>query len=422
MRSDPRSLTRAVLWLGSASALSRALDFAAIVLVIGLVSPDEVGRASLAWTMVALSEPFANLGVGSGLLSMRQVDRLTLDSALWLALFGGVCSALLLVWLAPLLAWLVSAPSVAPLIALSALKLVPAAVATVPQQRLARALRQRELAAAGTLSTLISAALRVGLALGGFGAYAFVVAQIGYSLTLLGLCGWLAPWRPKLRVDQRRAHALLSLGLPATSSTGLGQWARNVDYLFVGAFMGMEALGLYRVAFDLAMEPVGAVGEVVARGAAATLRKLAHSPAALQQGFKRATGLVLASALPIGAIVFALAPSLLALLKDASFAPAASAARWLVVAAVLRALLGLYTPLAMAIGRPGLSLRSSLEMLVLLSSALALSLTALGRVLSIAAAGLAWCAALGVSLALTRLRFRSALRAPPRLDAKGMPR
>lgn len=413
MRTPQRTLTRAFFWLGSASICSRVVDLAAIMIVLGMVSPQEIGEASLAWTVIALGEPLASFGVATGLLSLRQVDRLALDTALWLALFGGVSTALLVIACAPLFGWLAGSSAVASLVAVGALKLVPAAVASVPQQRLARVLRQREIASASVLATLLSALLRIVLAICGLGAWAFVLAQVSYSLVLLAALWMLAPLRPKLRVDERRSRELLSLGMPATLGNAVGQWARNVDYLFVGAFLGMAALGLYRVAFDLAMEPVVAAGEIVARSATPTLRRLARSPAELQKGFNFAVTLVLATALPLALLVFALAPRLLELLKDASFAGAASATRWLVIASVMRVLLGLYTPLAVAIGRPGLSLRSSAELLVLLSGALALCIGALGGALSIASAGIAWCAALGFSLAITRLRFQAAMRALP---------
>lgn len=410
MRTHRRSLTRAFLWLGSASVFSRLVDLGAIVVVIGLVSPHEIGEASLTWTVIALSEPLASFGVGTGLLTVRRLDRVSLDTAFWISLFGGVSTALLVMAISPLFGWLAGSSSVTALVAVGALKLMPAAVANLPQQRLARALRQREIASGSALATLTSALLRILLALGGLGAWAFVLAQVGYSLVLLAALWMLAPLRPKLRIDRTRARELLALGIPTTLSHAFGQWARNVDYLFVGAFLGMPALGLYRVAFDLAMEPVVAAGEVVARSATPTLRRLARSPAELRKGFKFAVRLVLATALPLALAVFVFAPRLLELLKDASFASAASATRWLVIASVLRVLLGLYTPLAMAIGRPWLSLRSSAELLVLLSAALALCTGVLGGALSIASAGIAWVAALGFSLTLTGLRFQAALR------------
>ena len=81
-------------------------------------------------------------------------------------------------------------------------------------------------------------------------------------------------------------------------------------------------------------------------------------------------------------------------------------ARVLIVAALLRVVLGLYTPLAQALGRPGLALRTSAELLVALAIALPVCLLTLGHTFSLVSAGVAWCVALLPTLLLADTRFR----------------
>ncbi|MFT3921609.1 MAG: oligosaccharide flippase family protein [Myxococcales bacterium] len=412
MSAGKHTLLRSFLWLGSASAFARLVDLAAIAVVIGVVSPSQVGEAALAWTVITLCEPFASAGVQWAMLTVQKLDRRGIDSAFWMSLAGGVATAALVAGLAPVFAWIAHAPEVTPLIAVGSLKLLPVALASVPQQRLARVLRHREIASASAAATLLSALVRVVLALKGAGAWSFVIAHTSYSLFLLVALWLFAPYHVQLRVDWRWVRELWRAGMPSTLSQALVQWARNIDYLFVGAFLGVAPLGLYRVAFDLAMEPVVATGEVVARSATPTLRKLARSQDRLRSAFDYAMKLSLALALPLAAATFLFAPRLLELARDSEFAEASSATRWLVIAAVLRVLLGLYTPLAVAIGRPKLALRASLELFALLTVALLLCVWKLGSTLSIASAGVAWCAAVALSLAITRSRFRSVLEPP----------
>jgi O-antigen/teichoic acid export membrane protein len=413
MGTGKQTLLRSFLWLGSASAFARVVDLGAIAVVIGFVSPEQIGEAALAWTVITLCEPFANAGVQWALLTVRQLDRRALDSAFWLTVAGGLATTVFVAALAPLFAWIAQAPQITPLITVSALKLLPAAVASLPQQRLARVLRHREIASANATATLLSALVRVLLALRGAGAWSFVAAHTSYSVFLLAVLWSFAPLRVQLRVDWQRVREFLSVGMPSMLSQALVQWARNVDYIFVGAFLGVAPLGLYRVAFDLAMEPVVATGEVVARSATPTLRKLARSRDRLSAAFDYSVKLSLALALPLAVATFLFAPRLLELARDQTFIEASSATRWLVVAAVLRVLLGLYTPLALAIGRPKLALRASFELFALLTFALLLCVWTLGSSLSIASAGVAWCAAVALSLVITRLRFRSALELVP---------
>jgi O-antigen/teichoic acid export membrane protein len=251
------------------------------------------------------------------------------------------------------------------------------------------------------------------LAVLGFGAWSFVLAQHIYALAQV-VCLWtLVPLRPRFRADAAAVHKLLALGLPASASNSIALLARNLDMLFVSRWFGLEALGLYRVAFDLAMSPLLAVGDVIARSSAPTLRRLFREPTQLRATFAYAVRLSLLVCAPIAAFTAALAPVLLAWAKDPSFAAAAPTARVLAMAALLLVVFGLYNPLAQALGHPELGLWSNLELFVLLATSLWLCLSLLGPFLSIEAAAVAWCLALLAALLLTAQRFRRAVRTYP---------
>jgi O-antigen/teichoic acid export membrane protein len=356
-----------------------------------------------------VAEPFASLGVSYALLALPRLDRRTIDSAFWLSVFGGVASAALLALGAPIWAGLFGSRELAPLVAIAGLKLIPLGLLAVPQQRLARALRHRDLAAAAALATLLSAAVRVLLAVRGFGAWSFVLSQHTYALALAASLWLRSPLKPRPVADRRVLGELARLGLPSSLGTSVGLLARNLDMLFVGRWFGIAALGLYRVAFDLAVAPSLAIGDVIARSAAPTLRRLLREPAKLRATFRYAVRLALLVCLPVAAFTAAMAPDLLTLAKDPSFVAAAPTARILVLAALLMVVFGLYGPLAQAIAHPELGLWSNLELFVLLATSLWACLSLFGPFLSIGAVAIAWCVALIAALLSTRHRFQRAL-------------
>jgi O-antigen/teichoic acid export membrane protein len=386
------------------------VDLAAVLIVLRFVSAADVGAASATWTITTLLEPFASFGVSYALVTIRRLDRRTLDTAMWLAWLSGSVLAALIALTSGTLAAIFAADDIAPLIAAGGLKLIPIAAAAVLQQRLARALRHRELAAASACATLVSALARVAMAVAGLGAWCFVLSTHVYALTLLISLYVISPLRPRAVFSRSAARTLIELGLPTSASTSVALMARNLDMLFVSRWFGLEALGLYRVAFDLAMGPLLAVGDVIARSAAPTLRRLLREPRQLKATFMYAIRLALIVSIPIAVFTAALAPVLLSLAKDPSFAAAAPAARVLVPAAVLLVIFGLFSPLAQALGHPELGLWSNLELFVLLATSLWLCLSLFGPFLSIGAAAVAWCMALCAALLLTQHRFRRAVR------------
>ena len=59
MGTGKQTLLRSFMWLGSASAFARLVDLAAIAVVIGVVSPAEIGEASLSWTVMTAETAYA---------------------------------------------------------------------------------------------------------------------------------------------------------------------------------------------------------------------------------------------------------------------------------------------------------------------------------------------------------------------------
>jgi O-antigen/teichoic acid export membrane protein len=60
---------------------------------------------------------------------------------------------------------------------------------------------------------------------------------------------------------------LVRFGMRAAASNIFEQIFKNVDYLLIGWFYGASQLAVYRVAFDVTMEPAMAVGTLVNRTA-----------------------------------------------------------------------------------------------------------------------------------------------------------
>jgi O-antigen/teichoic acid export membrane protein len=60
------------------------------------------------------------------------------------------------------------------------------------------------------------------------------------------------------------------------------QGYRNADYFLVGKLLGVEALGIYRIAFDLGMQPVEVVINLINRVSYPIYVKLAHDGRALE--------------------------------------------------------------------------------------------------------------------------------------------
>jgi O-antigen/teichoic acid export membrane protein len=169
---------------------------------------------------------------------------------------------------------------------------------------------------------------------------------------------------------------LVHFGMRAATSRALEQLFRNVDYLLVGWFYGPTRLAVYRVAFDVAMEPMTAVGLLINRTALPVFVRVSavkeHLAQSLMWSLRRLTVLIA----PLMAALILAADPLTALIHDGqghSYAAAALPLKLLAAAALPRVTSQLLYPVVMGTGRPGMAARLSAATLLLLSTGIVIA-------------------------------------------------
>ncbi|MET0344177.1 MAG: lipopolysaccharide biosynthesis protein [Polyangiales bacterium] len=403
-------MKRGFAWLGAASAVTRVLDATFTLGVLWFVSREELGMATLAWSIGVFIEAFNGLGIGTALVQAERVDDDVLSDVFWYTL-GVAVVFVASVWvLAPWLGALWSSPALAPLIRASALKLVFVGLALVPLQMLSRAMRFDRIALANTLSTFGSGVTTLTLAWAGFGAWAFVLGQLAYGVVIAIAAYALAPFRPRLTFDFARVRPLVKFGVRAAGASIVYHLYRNADYFFMGRYLGVAAVGVYRVGFELAMAPTLTVLQVVNRAALPAYARLQTDRVALTRAFcwtSKSLSLMLA---PITALLAFGADDLLALVNGGEWSDAATVTKWLAWAALLRSLASLFPQVFYAIGRPQLALFESLASAVVLCAAFVAALAWFGADYGILTVGWAWFA--GGALLLVML-FKLTQRVVP---------
>jgi O-antigen/teichoic acid export membrane protein len=383
-------IKRGFVWLGSASLVTRVLDAVFTLGVLWLVSKEELGLATLAWSIGVFIEAFNGFGISTALIQSERLEDGQLSDAFWYSL---AIAVLLIgsVWLAaPLLSELWGAAELTPLIRASAFKLLFVGAALVPLSLLNRELRFERIAVANTCATFMSGGSTMLLAWLGAGSWAFIIGQLMYGVTIMIAAFALQPFLPSVRFSLARVRPLAVFGARAAAATVVYHLYRNADYFFVGRFLGVAAVGVYRVGFELAMTPTVTLLNVVNRSALPAYARLQTDRAALSRAMlwtSRSLSLMLA---PVTVLLAFGAGDLLALINDGEWADAASVTSWLAWAAFLRSLTHIFPQVFYAVGRPSLALFESLASAAVLCLFFALALALFGTEYGILSVGWAW--------------------------------
>lgn len=365
-------IKRGLLWLGSATMAARLLDVGATFVVVGLLSKEQMGLASLALSACAVLESLSGVGIGSALIQAKELSRQEESSLFWITSAAGVLLGLMLVGLAPVLMAYYAEPRLGALMAVSALKLVLVGISVVPLQLLSKSLQFREIGTVQTLASLGEGVTKILFALAGAGAWALVLGNVGRGLVLLLAVLALGRFRPLWHASWSEGRRFARFGVKVAGSGLLYHLYKSSDYFLVGKLLGLEALGLYKVAFDVAMQATDAIINVVARVGFPVYARLAHDLAALRTAFLSNIRSIFLMVAPVSALIFFAAEPLLDLLGWSGAVPAV---RVLVWAAVARAATTTFPSVYVALGRPGYATIESLVTLLLLVTGFWLGLT-----------------------------------------------
>ena len=184
---------------------------------------------------------------------------------------------------------------------------------TVPAAQLQRAFDQRSLLVAALVGTALSTPVLIGLSLwlGGPDAFAWsrIVAVLAQGAVMLlavkrkFLPGW----------NSHVVMPLLVYGLPIAGANLLSQVIVNVDNFMIGRQLSVASVGLYTVAFNMALLPASIIGSVLNGVVLPAFSRVraeggACAPVAALRSATRVVALIAA---PIGAGIAALAGPLI---------------------------------------------------------------------------------------------------------------
>ena len=371
MSAHLQSVGRGFNWLAGAAIIARIIDFSTILIMLTLLTKQQVGVASLVMSIGMVVEAFNGLGTSEALIQAPSVSRPQLDTLFWYVVAGAVVMGSLTLLAAPWIATLYGATGMAAYFIAIAAKQPIVGAALIPLAIMNRNLQYERIAIVNVCATLAAALTRLGLGAAGAGAWALVAGYAASGLyTLIG-ASIAQPFRPRLQFRFTAARPLMRFGMRAATANIAEQTFKNIDYLLVGWFYGAASLAIYRVAFDVAMEPAMAVGTIVNRAALPVFARVSAVRDHLAQTLTWSLHKIAMLVVPLTAGVVLAAGPLTALLHDHgghSYAAAATPLRVLALAAPLRLVVQLLATVMMGSGRPAMAARLSTITLLLLSA------------------------------------------------------
>jgi O-antigen/teichoic acid export membrane protein len=197
----------------------------------------------------------------------------------------------------------------------------------------------------------------------------------------------------------RRTWGYAAFGAKSAASQILFYFYTNVDYPIVGYYFGDTAVGTYRLAYEIALEPVRVISAVVADVAFPTFARLRHDRPRLVAQLVSFTRLNLVTVMTYAAVTFVVADDTLAIAFH-DYLAAGPAVRILCGVAVLRAVSYVVPPLLDGVGHPSRTLIYMTTAAVVLPTGFVLASVTLGDRLGWLAVAWAWAVGYPIAFAV----------------------
>ncbi|MGO3886168.1 MAG: lipopolysaccharide biosynthesis protein [Mycetocola sp.] len=250
------------------------IQIGTVAVLARLVTPAETGHFAMLMAVVGVSEIFRDFGLSNAAIQARTLSTAQRTQLFWVNTAIGGALSILVFLAAPLVAFLYSAPHLAPLVMGIAATFAFNGLQTQHRADLNRQLRFRALTVIDVVSPLVGSLVAIAVAFAGGGTWALVaqtvtIAVVSFAL-VLPVGGWL-PGLPRRGVDM---GGFYRFGWNMVATQLVNYLAKNMDVFVISYRFGAGSVGLYSRVFTLLMNPLQQIRAPFSRVAIPVLSRI----------------------------------------------------------------------------------------------------------------------------------------------------
>ena len=225
------------------------------VILAHLLAPNDFGLAGMVLVFSGLIQLLADVGFSASLIQLPALSEEDRSTAFWTSL--AVATALFLVAfaVAPAVAAFYHEPRLRWMFVAVATGFVTAALSSTQASLFWRRMEFRALELRGMFATVAAAAVGIGTAAAGLGAWSLILQAVAAGVISAAAIWLLSPWRPHFVFSVAALRRMAGFSANVFCARFLNYGDRNADNLLVGRFLGSGALGIYSIGYSVIVIP-----------------------------------------------------------------------------------------------------------------------------------------------------------------------
>jgi PST family polysaccharide transporter len=269
-----------------------------------LLTPTDYGLIGMVTVVMAFAMMLRTFGLSPATIQRSSISRDQVSAMFWINLGVSVFLTLCVLAASPLVARFYGESALAPITAVLASSLLLSGIAVQHDALLRRHMRLVGLAAASIISELVRLAVTVVLAVLGFEYWALVWGTLASAFTLSLVTFFLCPWVPSRFKRGVGIRSMVGFGANVTGFEFVNYFARNLDNILIGRYLGKATLGYYSRAYSLFMLPILQIRGPISQAAMPVLSALKNEPVRYAKYYNRMTDVLATLVMPLTVLVF----------------------------------------------------------------------------------------------------------------------
>ncbi len=287
----------------SAQAVMFILNMGSTVVLARLLMPADYGLVALVTAVTGFVLLFKDMGLAQAILQNKDLNHDSANKVFWLNLLISGIIAILIVAIAPLLVYFYDEPRVLGITMSFGLVALFSGLTMQHSSLMRRQMMFR------TVSRINIAAAFVGVSTGillgylGFGYWAIVAINVAnYSVTMI--LSWVfCDWRPNKPKIDGSIMELVKFGMDVTGFNLINYFARNLDNVMIGKYVGTAQLGLYSKAYQLLMLPITQIRNPLMNVGIPAMSSLVDNDSKFREYFRKYVYLISFFSMPVVAFL-----------------------------------------------------------------------------------------------------------------------
>lgn len=263
MSSAFKNISKGIFYTGLTKYSGIVISIIIGAILARLLTPNEFGLVALVTVFIAFFNILSDVGIGPAIIQKKDLTKGDQQSIFFITILIGFFLAVIFFLSSNLIASFYSNKVIVSIVKLLSLSVFFSSLKIVPNALLLKKLKFKQVGVITITVQLLSGCVTIYFAYQGYGYFALVYKSIFDSFfTFIFLFG-LNPIKLKLSISYVAIKKIFTFSAFQFLFNFINYFARNLDNLLIGKFIGPVALGYYDKSYQLMLLPVHNLTHVI---------------------------------------------------------------------------------------------------------------------------------------------------------------